>query len=465
MERERFSSRRGFILISAGCAIGLGNVWRCPYIAGKYGGARFVLIYLLFLVIMGLPIMVAELAVGRASRRSVARCFDQLEPKGTKWHLVKYIAIPGNYLLMMFYAAVAGWMVLYFWWMATGKFTGLDTTEVAAVFKDMLAAPWLMITVMLLVVAACFAICAIGLQKGVERITKWMMAALFALILVLAINSLTLPGGGEGLKFYLVPDLSRALYGEDGSFILGETIFAAMGQAFFTLGLGVGSIGIFGSYIGRDRALTGEAVTITLLDTMIAVTAGLIIFPACSAFGVSPQTGPPLIFVTLPNVFNHMAGGRLWGTLFFLFMSFAALSTVIAVFENIVAISMELFPKAGRRRVSLVNILLLAVLSLPCILGYNVWSGFTPFGPGTTVQDLEDFIVSNTILPIGTTVYVLFCTSRRGWGWERFLAEANAGRGLAFPRRARVYMTWILPLIILLVFLQGYWSKFFGAAG
>ncbi len=459
MERERFSSRLGFILISAGCAIGLGNVWRFPYIAGRYGGAAFVLIYLLFLVILGLPLMVMELAVGRASQRSIARCFDTLEKPGQKWHWIKYIAIAGNYLLMMFYAAVAGWMLLYFFWMAAGKFDGLDAAGVGGVFGSMLSQPGLMIAVMLLTVVPCFAVCAMGLQKGVERITKVMMVALFVLIVVLAVNSIFLPGAAEGLKFYLMPNLNNLMYDAEGNVILGEAIFAAMGQAFFTLGLGVGSIGIFGSYIGRDRSLLGESVTIVSLDTLIAFTSGLIIFPACSAFGVSPDSGPPLIFITLPAVFNSMPAGRLWGTLFFLFMSFAAFSTVIAVFENIVSICCELTGK-DRKKVSVFNAVLLAVLCIPCILGYNVWSHIT-FPNIGDIQSIEDFIVSNTILPIGTTVYVLFCTTRYGWGWDNFIAEANAGKGLKLPRRIRGYITFVLPLIIMAVFIQGYWTKFF----
>ena len=459
VERETFSSRLGFILISAGCAIGLGNVWRFPYITGKYGGAAFVLIYLAFLIFMGLPLLVMELAVGRGSRRSIARCFDVLEKPGQKWHWVKYVAIAGNYVLMMFYAAVAGWMLLYFWWMARGVFDGLDAEGVANQFYALMARPGLMVLVMVITVTGCFLICAMGLRKGVEKVTKWMMVALFALIVVLAVNSLTLEGAGEGIRFYLMPDFTNLTYDAEGNFILSEAIFAAMGQAFFTLGLGVGSIGIFGSYIERDRSLTGEAVTILVLDTFIAVVAGLIIFPACSAFGVAADNGPPLIFITLPNVFNHMTGGRLWGTLFFLFMSFAALSTVIAVFENIVSICSEL-THAPRKKVSLVNIPVMILLCLPCILGFNLWSGFQPFGPGSTIQDLEDFIVSNTILPIGTCVYVLFCTHKSGWGYENFLREANAGEGLKLPRGIGFYLKWILPVIILVIFLQGYWDKF-----
>ena len=460
MERERFSSRLGFILISAGCAIGLGNVWRFPYITGRYGGAAFVLIYLLFLVILGLPLMVMELAVGRSSQRSIARCFETLEKPGQRWHWIKYVAIAGNYLLMMFYAAVAGWVLLYFFWTASGKFEGLSAEEVAGVFGSMLSQPGLMIAVMLITVLPCFAICAMGLQKGVERITKGMMVALFVLIVVLAVNSIFLPGAGEGLKFYLMPSLDNLMYDAEGNMILGEAIFAAMGQAFFTLGLGVGSIGIFGSYIDKDRSLLGESVTIVTLDTFIAFTAGLIIFPACAAFNISPDSGPPLLFITLPAVFNNMPAGRLWGSLFFIFMSFAAISTVIAVFENIVSICCELTGK-DRKKVSLVNAGLLSVLCIPCILGYNLWSGFAVPNIGD-IQSLEDFIVSNTILPIGTIVYVLFCTSRRGWGWESFLAEVNAGRGLKLPRGIRGYVTYVLPLIIFAVLVQGYWAKFVG---
>ena len=454
MKREKFSSRLGFILISAGCAIGLGNVWRFPYIVGKYGGAAFVLIYLLFLVILGLPIMVMEFSVGRSSRCSAALSFDRLEPKGTKWHWYKFGAMAGNYLLMMFYTTIGGWMVAYLIKMATGQFEGLDTEGVSMAFSDMLGHPLPMAAFMILVVVACFLICAKGLQKGVEKITKVMMLLLLGLLVVLAIRSVTLPGASTGLKFYLMPNFSNLVeYG------LGEAIFAAMGQAFFTLSLGIGAMAIFGSYLDRSRSLTGEAVYVTALDTSVALLAGLVIFPTCFAYGIDPGEGPSLIFITLPNVFNSMEGGRLWGTLFFLFMIFAAISTIIAVFENIICFAMDL-TGCSRRKAVICNAVAIILLSLPCVLGYNLWSGFAPLGEGTTVLDLEDFIVSNNLLPLGSLVYLLFCTSRYGWGWKNFVAEADAGQGLKFPKWARFYVTFLLPLIVLYIFVQGYISKF-----
>lgn len=454
MEREKFSSRLGFILISAGCAIGLGNVWRFPYITGQYGGAAFVLIYLFFLVILGLPIMVMEFAVGRASQKSAALSFDVLEPKGTKWHWYKWGAIAGNYLLMMFYTTIGGWMILYFVKMASGSFTGLDAEGVAAEFTGLMGQPGLMTFCMILVVAVCFFICAGGLQKGVERITKYMMLCLLFLMIILAVHSVFLEGGSEGLEFYLKPDFGKLV--EAG---IGEAVFAAMGQAFFTLSLGIGAIAIFGSYIGKERALTGEAVSVTLLDTGVALMAGLIIFPACFAYNVQPDSGPRLIFITLPNVFQSMAGGRIWGSLFFLFMTFAAMSTIIAVFENIISFAMDL-TGCSRKKAVIVNFIAIVILSMPCVLGFNLWSGFMPFGEGTNVLDLEDFIVSNNLLPLGSLVYLLFCTSRYGWGFKNFMKEANTGNGIKFPAWARVYVSYILPLIVLFIFVEGYISKF-----
>ena len=454
MQRERFSSRLGFILISAGCAIGLGNVWRFPYIVGKYGGAAFGLIYLLFLLILGLPIMIMEFSVGRASRVSVARSFDKLEPKGSKWHWYKYGAMAGNYLLMMFYTSIGGWMVYYFIKMASGGFTGLDTNGVSGVFSEMLGQPLTMTAYMIFVVLACFLICGMGLQNGVEKTTKVMMLLLLFLMLILAIRSITLPNAAEGLKFYLYPDFKKLM--EYGLF---ETIFAAMGQAFFTLSLGIGAIAIFGSYIGKDRSLTGEAICVTSLDTFVALIAGLIIFPSCFAYGVDPGQGPSLIFITLPNVFNSMSGGRIWGTLFFLFMIFAAASTIIAVFENIISFAIDL-TGCSRKKAMAGNLVAVILLSMPCVLGFNVWSGFAPFGEGTNVLDLEDFIVSNNLLPLGSLIYLLFCTCRYGWGWDSFLAEADCGSGVKFPKWARLYVTFILPLIVLFIFVQGYIAKF-----
>lgn len=452
--RERFSSRLGFILISAGCAVGLGNVWRFPYITGQYGGAAFVLVYLIFLVLLGLPIMVMEFAVGRASQKSAARSFHVLEPAGTKWHLQGYACMAGNYLLMMFYTTVGGWMAAYIFKTLTGEFKGLDSDGVAAVFNDMLARPGYMTFWMVLVVLLSFFICSLGLQKGVERITKAMMSCLFLILLILCIRSVTLPGASEGLRFYLIPDFTR--FTENG---VGNTIFAAMGQAFFTLSLGIGAMAIFGSYIGKDRTLTGETINICLLDTLVAFLAGLIIFPSCFAFGVDPGQGPGLVFITLPNIFNQMVGGRIFGVLFFVFMTFAAQSTIIAVFENIISFSIDLFG-TSRKKAVLINGIAIILLSLPCVFGFNIWSGFQPMGAGSTIQDLEDFIVSNNLLPLGSMVYLLFCTSRYGWGWKNFLAEADTGKGVKFPAWARVYVSYILPLIVLFIFIMGYYQKF-----
>ena len=452
--RERFSSRLGFILISAGCAVGLGNVWRFPYITGQYGGAAFVLVYLIFLVLLGLPIMVMEFAVGRASQKSAARSFHVLEPAGTKWHLQGYACMAGNYLLMMFYTTVGGWMAAYIFKTLTGEFKGLDSDGVAAVFNDMLARPGYMTFWMVLVVLLSFFICSLGLQKGVERITKAMMSCLFLILLILCIRSVTLPGASEGLRFYLIPNFTR--FTENG---VGNTIFAAMGQAFFTLSLGIGAMAIFGSYIGKDHTLTGETINICLLDTLVAFLAGLIIFPSCFAFGVDPGQGPGLVFITLPNIFNQMVGGRIFGVLFFVFMTFAAQSTLIAVFENIISFSMDLFG-TSRKKTVLINGIAIILLSLPCVFGFNIWSGFQPMGAGSTIQDLEDFIVSNNLLPLGSMVYLLFCTSRYGWGWKNFLAEADTGKGVKFPAWARVYVSYILPLIVLFIFIMGYYQKF-----
>ena len=455
MGREKFSSRLGFILISAGCAIGLGNVWRFPYIVGQYGGAAFVLIYAVFLVLLGLPIIVMEFAVGRASQKSAALSFDVLEPKGSKWHFEKWFAMAGNYILMMFYTTVAGWLFLYFVKMAAGDFAGLDADGVAGEFNAMLSNPSLMIGFMVLCVVFCFSVCAMGLQGGVEKITKLMMVSLLVLMVVLAINSVRMEGSRPGLEFYLKPDFNKIK--ETG---IGEVVFAALGQSFFTLSIGIGALAIFGSYIGKERRLTGEAINVTILDTFVAFMAGLIIFPACFAYNIEPGQGPSLIFITLPNVFNNMPGGRFWGTLFFLFMSFAAASTVIAVFQNIVSFATDLTGCSVKKAV-VVNMIAVTLLSLPCVLGFNVWSNVAPFGPGSTILDLEDFIVSNNLLPLGSLVYLLFCKSRYGWGFKNFLGEANEGKGIKFPVWARVYVSYIIPVVVLYIFVQGYWSKFF----
>lgn len=452
--REKLSSRLGFLLISAGCAVGLGNVWRFPYITGQYGGAAFVLLYLIFLVILGLPIMVMEFSVGRASQKSSAQSFDVLEPPKTKWHGIKYFAIGGNYLLMMFYTTVGGWMLNYCFKMLSGHFNGsLHTEEVSATFSNMLADPWQNIFWMLATIVIGFFICSRGLQNGVEKVSKYMMSCLFIVMLVLVVRAFTLPNAMEGLKFYLVPDFHKMI--ENG---IGNAVFAAMGQAFFTLSLGIGSLAIFGSYIGKEHRLTQESLNVCILDTLVAFIAGLIIFPSCFSFGVAADSGPGLVFVTLPNVFNSMAGGSIWGFLFFLFMSFAALTTIIAVFENIVAYAMD----SGwtRKKAVLVNFVLIIVLSLPCALGFNILSDIQPLGVGTTIQDLEDFIVSNNLLPLGSLLYLMFCTHRYGWGWKNFINEANTGKGRKFPAKLFSYCAYILPVIILVIFFQGYIEKF-----
>lgn len=450
MEREKLGSRMGFILLSAGCAIGIGNVWRFPYIAGMYGGGMFVLFYLLFLVAMGVPVMTMEFAVGRASRKSVIRSFTELEKPGQKWHLNGYLGMAGNYLLMMFYTTVAGWMLYYFYQMLTGKFVGKDTEQVAGLFQGMLESPSVLTVVMVIIVAAGILICSLGLQKGVERITKVMMTLLLFIIVVLAVRSMTLEGGMEGLKFYLLPDVQRMK--EVG---ILETVTAAMNQAFFTLSLGIGAMAIFGSYIDKSRTLLGESVNIAILDTFVALVSGLIIFPTCFAFDISPDMGPSLIFITLPNIFNHMAGGRVWGTLFFVFMTFAAFSTILAVFENIISCGMDLF-HWSRKKSCLFNLAALIVLSLPCVFGYNIWSAVQPLGEGSTILDLEDFLVSNVILPVGSLIYLLFCVTRYGWGFDRYLKETNTGEGIKMPGGVRFYVTFILPVLVIFLTVKGW---------
>lgn len=455
MKREKLSSRLGFILLSAGCAIGIGNVWKFPFITGQYGGGAFVLIYIFFLVVLGLPVMTMEFAVGRASQKSPVRAYNALEKPGQKWHLHGYVAMTGNYILMMLYTTVCGWMLYYFYQTVTGKFVGASTETVNTIFSDMLASPAAMGGLMMAVVIIGFFICSIGLQKGLERITKFMMIALLIVMVALAINSIFMDGGSEGLAFYLKPDFKRMA--EIG---IVDTVVAAMNQAFFTLSLGIGAMAIFGSYIGKERSLLGEAVNVAVLDTFVAITAGLIIFPACFAFDVAPDSGPSLIFITLPNVFNHIPLGRLWGSLFFVFMAFAAFSTVLAVFENILSCTMDL-TGWSRRKASVINAIAIIILSWPCVLGYNLWSGFQPFGPGSAVLDLEDFVVSNVLLPLGSLVYLLFCVSRYGWGWKNYCQEANTGKGLKIQNWMRVYITYILPIMILCIFLIGIKDKFF----
>lgn len=451
-KREKFSSRLGFILISAGCAIGLGNVWRFPYITGQYGGGAFVLIYLFFLLVLGLPIVIMEFAVGRASQKSVAKSYEVLEPKGTKWHIHKYFAIAGNYLLMMFYTTVGGWMVAYFVKMAKGEFAGAGAEKISEIFTALTSNRNEMLFWMLVISVIGLIVCSLGLEKGVEKITKAMMVSLFLIMIVLVVRAVTLPNAMEGLSFYLKPDLSKMK--EVG---IGTTVFAAMGQSFFTISIGIGALAIFGSYIGKERTLAGEAISVTLLDTCVAIMAGLIIFPACFAFGINPGEGPGLVFVTLPNVFNEMAGGRLWGELFFLFMTFAALSTIIAVFQNVITCARELWGWSLKKS-TWINGILLIVLGIPCVLGMTDWAGFTV--AGKNIMDLEDFIVSNNLLPLGSLVYLLFCVTRYGWGWDNFLKEANAGTGLKFPKNKAVkfYLTFILPVVVLFIFVQGYWT-------
>ena len=457
MERESFKSRLGFLLVSAGCAVGIGNVWRFPYVVGQNGGGLFVLLYLVMLVVLGLPVLSMELAVGRASRKGAVLACKALEKPKSKWHIHGWFAILGCYLLMMYYTTVSGWMLNYFVKFAAGTFSsGMSADACGKVFSDMLANPMEMGVWMAVTVIAGVLICSVGVRKGLERVSKVMMSALFVLILVLAIHSFTLSGAKEGVSFYLVPNIDNVK-----SVGLGKVIAAAMNQAFFTLSLGIGAIAIFGSYIDRSRSLTGEAVCVTVLDTCVALLSGFIIFPACFAFGVNPDSGPNLIFITLPNIFNSMAGGRIWGSIFFLCMLFAAASTIIAVFENIISFAMDL-TGCSRGKAVAVNLVVIILLSLPCVFGFNLLSGFQPLGAGSTILDLEDFIVSNNLLPLGSLVYLLFCTSRYGWGWKNFRKEANAGTGIKFPKWSRIYVSYILPLIVLFIFVQGYWSKFFG---
>ena len=448
-QREQLGSRLGFILLSAGCAIGIGNVWKFPYMVGQYGGGAFVLIYLFFLVILGIPVMTMEFAMGRAGQRSPARLYQQLEPKGSKWHLHGYVAMAGNYILMMFYTSVAGWMLDYFVRTAGGQFVGADTDGVAAQFSQMLGDPLRMTLFMGIIVVLGFLVCSFSLQKGLERITKWMMVALLVIMVVLAINSVCTAGGSQGLRFYLVPDLARMK-----KVGIGNVVAGAMNQAFFTLSLGIGAMAIFGSYIGNERALMGESARVAALDTLVALCSGLIIFPACFAYGVQPDSGPSLIFITLPNIFNHMPLGRVWGSLFFVFMSFAAFSTVLGVFENIVSCTMDL-SGWSRKKACLFNGILMLLLSMPCVLGFNVLSKFQPLGPGTGVLDLEDFVVSNLLLPLGSLIFIFFCTSRYGWGWKNFTKEANTGKGLKVQRWMRGYMCYVLPVLVAVILVLG----------
>ena len=449
MSRENFKSRLGFILISAGCAIGIGNVWKFPYVTGQNGGGFFVLFYLLFLVIVGMPVLTMEFAVGRASKKSIVCCYQELEKPGSKWHLHGYLSLIGNYLLMMFYTTVSGWMISYFYRFVTGEFTGLDSEGITGVFNGMLANPVSMGFWMVVIVVGGILVCSLGVQAGVEKVSKPMMIGLLLLIVILAGHSMTLEGGVEGLKFYLVPDWSKVQ--EVG---LWNVMIAALNQAFFTLSLGIGSMEIFGSYISKDHTLLGESLRIGALDTFVAIVSGLIIFPACFAYGIDPGAGPELIFITLPNVFGGMAGGRFWGSLFFLFMTFASFSTIIAVFENIIACCMDKW-NWSRKKSSLINGIVLLVTSMPCVLGFNVWSSFQPRGAGSTVLDLEDFIVSNLMLPLGSLIFVLFCTTKWGWGFDKYLEECNTGKGIKFPKALRAYVSYFIPCLIIIILIMG----------
>ena len=446
MNREKLGSRLGFILLSAGCAIGIGNVWKFPYMVGENGGGIFVLIYLFFLAVLGIPILTMEFAIGRASGKSPVLMYQQLEPKGTKWHIHGKVSLVGNYVLMMFYTSVAGWMLRYFVSTAKGDFVGLDSAGISEYFGKMLSDPLVMIIFMVAIVLIGFAVCSFGLQKGLEKITKFMMIALILIMIALAIRSFFMPGASEGLKVYLLPNVDKIK--EVG---ILNVIVAAMNQSFFTLSLGMGCMAIFGSYIDKERSLLGESVNIALLDTFVAFASGLIIFPACFAYGVKVNAGPGLIFETIPNIFNNMAGGRFWGALFFVFMTFAALSTVLTVFEGIIASTMDLFGWS-RKKSCIINCVVMLVLSLPCALGFNVLSFIKPFGGTSSIMDVEDFLVSNLILPLGSLVFVLFCTSKKGWGWNNYMTEVNEGKGLKVKNFMYGYIKFVLPVIILSVF-------------
>ena len=454
MKRETFGSRLGFILVSAGCAVGIGNVWKFPYMCGQFGGAAFILIYLVFLLIMGIPVMVCEFGVGRASRHSVAAAYETLEPKGTKWHITKWIGVIGCYFLMMFYTTVGGWMLYYCVRSFRGDFVGADMKTVSAGFSDMLGNMPLMTFWTILISIIGFGVCAFGIQKGIEKVSKFMMTALLLIMIVLAIHSVMMKGAGAGIRFYLIPDFRQMA--EIG---IGNVIFGAMSQAFFTLSIGIGAMLIFGSYMEKDQRLFGEAVNITVLDTVVALMAGFIIIPACFAYGIEPGAGPSLIFITIPNIFAQVAGGCVWGGLFFLFLSFAAFTTLVAVFENIISFDMDLFHWSRKKSV-IVSAILIIILSMPCVLGFNILSGIQPLGEGSTIMDLEDFIISNNILPLGSVIFVIFCASKNGWGWDNFIKEANTGKGIKFPTCIRNYMLWVIPVVVAIIYLKGYYDMF-----
>ena len=449
MERESFKSRLGFILVSAGCAIGIGNVWRFPYVAGKNGGGLFVLLYLVFLVLMGIPVLTMELAVGRASRKSAVLGYKKLEKPKSKWHIHGWFCMLGCYLLMMYYTTVSGWMTSYFYKFATGTFeSGMTSEQVSGVFSQLQSNPIEMVIWMAIITILGFLVCSRGIQKGIEKVSKVMMIALLVLILALAVNSILLSGVGEGLKFYLVPDFEKV--SEIG---IGNIVSAAMNQSFFTLSLGIAAMEIFGSYMSKDNTLPGESVKICALDTFVAIMAGLIIFPACFSYGVEPDQGPALIFITLPNVFVNMAGGRIWGTLFFLFMTFACFSTIIAVFENIISFCIDMFG-ISRTKSVIINAVIILIASLPCVFGFNIWSGFELFGQN--VLGIEDFLVSNILLPVGSLIYLLFCVTKFGWGFDNYLAECNTGKGMKFSRFLKPYFQFVLPILVFIVLVQGF---------
>ena len=449
MERESFKSRLGFILVSAGCAIGIGNVWRFPYVAGENGGGLFVLLYLIFLVLMGIPVLTMELAVGRASRKSAVLGYKKLEKPKSKWHIHGWFCMLGCYLLMMYYTTVSGWMTSYFYKFATGTFeSGMTSEQVSGVFSQLQSNPIEMVIWMAIITILGFLVCSRGIQKGIEKVSKVMMIALLVLILALAVNSILLSGAGEGLKFYLVPDFEKV--SEIG---IGNIVSAAMNQSFFTLSLGIAAMEIFGSYMSKDNTLPGESVKICALDTFVAIMAGLIIFPACFSYGVEPDQGPALIFITLPNVFVNMAGGRIWGTLFFLFMTFACFSTIIAVFENIISFCIDMF-KISRTKSVIINAVIILIASLPCVFGFNIWSGFELFGQN--VLGMEDFLVSNILLPVGSLIYLLFCVTKFGWGFDNYLTECNTGKGMKFSRFLKPYFQFVLPVLVLIVLVQGF---------
>ena len=449
MERESFKSRLGFILVSAGCAIGIGNVWRFPYVAGENGGGLFVLLYLVFLVLMGSPVLTMELAVGRASRKSAVLGYKKLEKPKSKWHIHGWFCMLGCYLLMMYYTTVSGWMTSYFYKFATGTFkSGMTSEQVSGVFSQLQSNPIEMVIWMAIITILGFLVCSRGIQKGIEKVSKVMMIALLVLILALAVNSILLSGAGEGLKFYLVPDFEKV--SEIG---IGNIVSAAMNQSFFTLSLGIAAMEIFGSYMSKDNTLPGESVKICALDTFVAIMAGLIIFPACFSYGVEPDQGPALIFITLPNVFVNMAGGRIWGTLFFLFMTFACFSTIIAVFENIISFCIDMF-KISRKKSVVINAVIILIASLPCVFGFNIWSGFELFGQN--VLGMEDFLVSNILLPVGSLIYLLFCVTKFGWGFDNYLTECNTGKGMKFARFLKPYFQFVLPILVLIVLVQGF---------